>query len=69
LAQSGEYDFVFYGHTHKPWISDIDVTSKDRKKCTMLNPGNVAGDYYLPTFALWDTQDNNLNLIKIHDLK
>lgn len=69
LAESGKYDFVFYGHTHKPWISDIDIEMEGRDKCTMLNPGNVAGEHYLPTFAMWDTEDNNFKLIKVHDLK
>jgi len=62
LAESGKYDFVFYGHTHKPW-------EENTKKCKMLNPGNVAGEIFLPTFAIWDTENDNFQLIRVHDLR
>ncbi|MFA6184225.1 MAG: YfcE family phosphodiesterase [Parcubacteria group bacterium] len=68
LARTGKYDFVFYGHTHKPWISHLDATG-DHGKCVLLNPGNVAGEIYLPTFATWNTKDDNFELIRVHDLK
>lgn len=61
LAKSGKYDFVFYGHTHKPWEEMIG-------KCKMLNPGNVTGEIYLPTFAVWDTESDKFSLIRIHNL-
>jgi len=61
LCRSEKYDFVFYGHTHKPWIEKIN-------NCTMLNPGNVAGEIYPPTFAVWDISSNKFELIRIHDL-
>jgi putative phosphoesterase len=62
LCATGKYDFVFYGHTHKPWTEKIG-------SCTMLNPGNVAGDIYPPTFALWKTTSDKFELKRIHDLK
>lgn len=62
LAGTGKYDFVFYGHTHKPWSENID-------SCLMLNPGNVAGEIYPPTFAMWNTDDDKFQLIRVHDLK
>ncbi|HAT75108.1 MAG TPA: hypothetical protein DCS28_03655 [Candidatus Moranbacteria bacterium] len=62
LAETGKYDFVFYGHTHKPWTEKIG-------NCIMLNPGNVTGDFYPPTFATWDTENNKFELIRIHELK
>jgi uncharacterized protein len=62
LCQTGKYDFVFYGHTHKPWVEKIN-------NCSMLNPGNVAGEIYPPTFAVWNTENDKLELIRIHDLK
>lgn len=61
LCQSGKYNFVFYGHTHKPWEEMIG-------NCKMLNPGNVAGEIYPPTFAVWNTLDNKFDLIRIHNL-
>lgn len=61
LCESGKYSFVFYGHTHKPWEKIIG-------NCKMLNPGNVAGEIYPPTFAEWDTKSDKFKLIKIHSL-
>jgi uncharacterized protein len=62
LCETGKYDFVFYGHTHKPWEETIGT-------CKMLNPGNVAGEIYLPTFAVWNTENDKFALIRVHDLK
>jgi putative phosphoesterase len=62
LCESKNYAFVFYGHTHKPWTENIN-------KCVMLNPGNVAGEIYPPTFAVWETDNDNFKLIRVHDLK
>jgi predicted phosphodiesterase len=62
LAASGKYDFVFYGHTHKPWEETIG-------NCMLVNPGNVAGEIYLPTFAIWNTDDGSFKLILVHKLK
>ncbi|MCX6761552.1 MAG: YfcE family phosphodiesterase [Candidatus Moranbacteria bacterium] len=62
LAETGKYAFVFYGHTHKPWEEIIG-------NCKMLNPGNVAGEIYPPTFAVWNTKNDGFKLIRVHDLK
>jgi len=48
LAQSGKYDLVFYGHTHKAWEEKING-------CRMINPGELAGQFFKPTFAVYDT--------------
>lgn len=61
LCLTGKYQFVFYGHTHKPWEEMVG-------QCKMLNPGNVAGEFYPPTFAVWETSDDSFKLIRIHDL-
>ena len=62
LAQTGKYNFVFHGHTHKPWTDKIHNT-------IILNPGNVAGEIYPPTFAIWNTKNDHFDLIRVHDLK
>jgi putative phosphoesterase len=62
LCLSGKYDFVFYGHTHKPWTETVG-------NCIMLNPGNVAGELFPPTFAVWETDNNKFDLIKVHGLE
>jgi len=69
LAESERYDFVFYGHTHKPWSSFAGASDGQGRKCMILNPGNMAGELFLPTFAVWNTEDNKFELIRVHDLK
>lgn len=61
LCETGNYNFVFYGHTHKPWEENIGG-------CKMLNPGNVAGTFYSPTFAVWNTENDKFELIRVYDL-
>ena len=68
LARSGKYDFVFYGHTHKPWIEKMKADA-NQKECTLLNPGTTAGEIYPPTFAVWETEHDKFDLIRIHELK
>lgn len=55
LAQSGKYDLVFYGHTHKPWAEKI-------KDCFLINPGTLSGVFAKPTFAVYDSQSKKLTL-------
>jgi putative phosphoesterase len=70
LAEEGRFDYVFYGHTHKPWTEKIRGENKygNVKECEMLNPGNTANLYYPPTFAVWNTLDNLFSLIRINGL-
>lgn len=62
LCNTGNYNFVFHGDTHKPWTEIIN-------NCTLLNPGNVANQYYPPTFAIWNIDQNKFDLIRINELK
>jgi len=55
LAQSARFDLVFYGHTHRPWEEKIN-------ECRMINPGELAGQFNKPTFAVYDTETDNLEL-------
>jgi len=55
MAQSGNFDLVFYGHTHRPWDERVG-------ECHMINPGEMAGQFYKPTFAVYDTATNKLEL-------
>ncbi len=55
MAESGNYDLVFYGHTHKPWEEKIG-------NCRLVNPGELAGQRYKPCFATYDTQTDKLEL-------
>jgi len=64
LTKSGEYDAVFYGHTHKADNQIFDKT-------LLLNPGAVCGinfdkgDYDRSTYAIYDTQTNSAEIIEI----
>ena len=76
LAKSGKYDLVFYGHTNKPWIqqmqinadisvdqrTDISVDQRSSKSVLLVNPGNLCGVFYKATFAVYDTRTNKLEL-------
>jgi hypothetical protein len=55
IAQSGKFDLVFYGHTYRPWDEKIGNSH-------MINPGEMAGQFYKPTFAVYDTATGNLEL-------
>lgn len=72
LAETGKYDLVFYGHTHRPWLARIatrSVASGEEKigvpvggSCRLINPGELAGQINKPTFAIYDTDTNELEL-------
>jgi len=49
------YDFVFYGHTHKPWLETVG-------NCHLANPGTLAGMFYQATFAVLDAKTRRLEL-------
>lgn len=61
LAQSGKYNIVFYGHTHRPWEEKIPFQTGEGS-CRFINPGELAGQFYKPTFAIYDTEKNLLEL-------
>ncbi len=60
LAQSGKFDVVFYGHTHKPWQEKIGVPAGGL--CQLINPGELAGQYNKSTFAVYDMSTGELQL-------
>ncbi len=59
MAKSGEYDAVFYGHTH------IQQTEKINN-CWVVNPGEIAaGKTKKATFAIYDTTTNTVEIITL----
>lgn len=56
-----KFDFVFYGHTHKPWEQVFNGVK-------VINPGNVANQFYPPTFAILETKNRVLKLVTINNL-
>ena len=59
LAQTDKYDTVFYGHTHRPWDEKVLDGGKETH---LINPGELAGQFYKPTFAVYDTATKELEL-------
>jgi len=55
LAQTGRYNFVFYGHTHQPWEEELNG-------CRLINPGNLSNMLYKASFAVYDTKTEKLEL-------
>jgi len=74
LAQTGRYDVVFYGHTHRPWEDRIKIKDapsglkilKNKKRLMrsvrLVNPGTLAGMFYKATFAVYDPTTDKLEL-------
>lgn len=57
-----DLDFIFYGHTHKPWL--------EKKGSTIVaNPGTLAGVFSQATFAVLNTDKKTLDLKILADLK
>ncbi|MFA5024581.1 MAG: YfcE family phosphodiesterase [Patescibacteria group bacterium] len=48
-------DFIFYGHTHKPWLEKPG-------EVMVVNPGNIAGVFHQATFATLETKTQKLEL-------
>lgn len=56
-----DLDFIFYGHTHKPWL-------EKRGSTLIVNPGTLGGVFYQATFAVLDSKQKNLSLKIVADL-
>ena len=55
LKESDRLDYIFYGHTHKPWIADDN-------SLIIANPGTLGGLLYRASFALLNTKNKKLEL-------
>lgn len=55
LGETQKYDYVFYGHSHKPWEEILEKTK-------LVNPGETAGMFYQASFAVLDLEKNELSL-------
>lgn len=53
--------FIYHGHTHKPWL-------EQQYKKIILCPGNIANQFYAPSFAIWDLIENKFKLIQVNTL-
>ncbi len=59
LAETGQYDFVIYGHTHEVHLEDIGKTK-------VLNPGEACGKLTgKRTVALLDTYEKSAEILEL----
>lgn len=60
ILEKEKCDIIFYGHTHSPW---------EAKKGTvkLINPGTLGGMFGKATFAVWNSEKDELEL-KVLDL-
>ena len=61
LAKENNYHFIFYGHTHKPWAKKLNETY-------LINPGNLKGEPYQPTFCVLDLEKKKFELVLLNKL-
>lgn len=55
LKGQKDFNYIFYGHTHKPWV-------EKKAGAIMANPGTLGGVFQKACFAVWDTESGNLEL-------
>jgi putative phosphoesterase len=58
IANSGNYDVVFYGHDHIHHIAKIGETD-------FINPGEIMGRFGKSTFIIYDTETRSCETITI----
>jgi hypothetical protein len=55
VLEEKECDMVFYGHTHQPW-------EEARKGTRIINPGTLGGVFSKPTYAVWNTETDEMEM-------
>ena len=62
MAKSGEYDAIFFGHTH--------IQHKEKiNDCWVVNPGEIAaGKTKKASYATYDTQSNQVQIINLKNI-
>jgi putative phosphoesterase len=58
LRKESDLDFVFYGHTHKPW----EIIDKNRPRPRIINPGTLGGVFQKATFAVYCPTEDGIEL-------
>ncbi len=62
ILELGPCDIIFYGHTHKPWI-------EEKGGVKLVNPGTLGGILHKATFAVWDSEKEEVELKILETLK
>ncbi|RLC36090.1 hypothetical protein DRH27_05780 [Candidatus Falkowbacteria bacterium] len=65
VIKKGRCDIIFYGHTHKPWEK---VETRHGASLRLVNPGTLGGVFLKATFAAWDTDSDNIELIILDNI-
>lgn len=55
INQQPNLDYLFYGHTHKPW-------AEANGRMISVNPGTLGGVFYKACFAILNTETKKLEL-------
>jgi putative phosphoesterase len=58
LASTGDYEAVFYGHTHEKSIEKVGES-------LVINPGEIMGRLNPPSFCLYDTEKKDAKHIEL----
>ena len=61
LLAEDNFNIIFFGHTHKPWISE-------RNSVKLVNVGTLGGVFQKATFATWDTEQDEPELKILENL-
>lgn len=61
VREKGSCDFIFYGHTHEPWI-------EKRGNTVVANPGTLSGMFSRATFAVLYTETRELRLERVEEI-
>jgi putative phosphoesterase len=61
VLELGDCDYIFYGHTHRPWEDDFG-------EYKFINPGAIGGGNPPFTFAVWDSKANDFQMIFVEKL-
>ncbi|MFA5905375.1 MAG: YfcE family phosphodiesterase [Desulfobacula sp.] len=62
MAASGDYNIVFYGHDHKPWMKTLE------NGCQLINPGTLAGLFNKATFSVYNTDSKEIELVLVEQI-
>jgi len=60
-STKNKLDFIFYGHTHRPWLKKEGLTM-------IINPGTLSGVFSESCFAYFDTKSRKLELKVMKEL-
>jgi len=57
ILEKEKVDYIFYGHTHKPWIEEKDGVK-------IVNPGTLGGVFQKATFAFMEGKSLELKILE-----